>query len=294
MKCNFFFLLLLFSLNIAAQNVGVGTTNPGEKLDVNGNINVTGTIKANGVDGTANQVLMKNGSGILGWGDLCDYKNVATFTSTGTSTWTVPDGVTRILAEAWGGGGGGSAFSGGGGGGYVAGTFSVTPGDVITLIIGAGGTAGTSTVNGGAGDPTAVSVGPNGINASGGFGGPANISMNAVPGGTGGAAGLFRNYISIRGESGKPGLNTFTTHGSNVYEIMNGGDGGDAGNSVATGGKGAYRMILTGGLTTLMRYKAPDIGRNPGGGGGSGWSLVSNTSSQGGSQGGYGGVVIHY
>jgi hypothetical protein len=54
MKYNFIFSIILFSFTSAAQNVGVGITNPAEQLDVNGNINVTGTIKANGVDGTAN------------------------------------------------------------------------------------------------------------------------------------------------------------------------------------------------------------------------------------------------
>lgn len=54
MKYNFIFSIILFSFTSAAQNVGVGITNPAERLDVNGNINVTGTIKANGVDGTAN------------------------------------------------------------------------------------------------------------------------------------------------------------------------------------------------------------------------------------------------
>lgn len=50
------------------RNVGIKNPTPAEALDVTGNINVTGTIKANGIDGTANQVLMKNGSGILSWG----------------------------------------------------------------------------------------------------------------------------------------------------------------------------------------------------------------------------------
>ncbi len=102
----------LFSLyhnSTTAQNVGVNTTNPTERLDVNGNINVTGTIKANGIDGSANQVLMKNGSGNLAWGDLCEYKNAVTlFNASGT--WNVPAGVTRIFIEVWGAGGGGNRF----------------------------------------------------------------------------------------------------------------------------------------------------------------------------------------
>jgi Protein of unknown function (DUF1566) len=57
-------LLTLLALNtqINAQNVGIGSPAPTEKLDVTGNINVTGTIKANGVAGTAGQVLKSTGS----------------------------------------------------------------------------------------------------------------------------------------------------------------------------------------------------------------------------------------
>ena len=54
--------LMAMAIKTQAQNVGIGNPIPAEKLDVTGNINVTGTIKANGVDGTANQVLAKNAS----------------------------------------------------------------------------------------------------------------------------------------------------------------------------------------------------------------------------------------
>jgi hypothetical protein len=59
--------LLAFYTQLNAQNVGIGNPAPAEKLDVTGNINVTGTIKANGVDGTARQVLAKNESNNLAW-----------------------------------------------------------------------------------------------------------------------------------------------------------------------------------------------------------------------------------
>ncbi len=59
--------LLAFYTQTFAQNVGIGNPTPTEKLDVTGNINVTGTIKANGVDGSANQVLAKNASNNMAW-----------------------------------------------------------------------------------------------------------------------------------------------------------------------------------------------------------------------------------
>lgn len=61
---------------ISSGKVGVCNTAPAEELDVTGNINVTGTIKANGVDGSAGQVLMKGNTGNLAWGNFSPYRHV--------------------------------------------------------------------------------------------------------------------------------------------------------------------------------------------------------------------------
>jgi len=75
---------------------------------------------------------------------------VQTFTSSGT--FTVPAGVKAIEVEVWGGGSGswasvsGIPGGGGSGGGYARKRLSgLTPGASITVTIGAGGTAGTTT-----------------------------------------------------------------------------------------------------------------------------------------------------
>jgi hypothetical protein len=76
------------------------------------------------------------------------------FTTPGSYTWTVPEGVTAISAVAVGGGGGGSqkiAGGSGGGGGelsFVNGV-SVTPGTTYTVVIGSGGTTGGANGNNG-------------------------------------------------------------------------------------------------------------------------------------------------
>ena len=63
-------------------------------------------------------------------------------------TWVVPEGVTKLLVEAWGAGGGGAEYvpytsvpfgGGGGGGGYVQAVVSVTPGTTMGITVGAGG-----------------------------------------------------------------------------------------------------------------------------------------------------------
>jgi hypothetical protein len=82
-----------------AQNVGIGTiAPPTEKLDVNGNINMNGNLRVNNTAGQPNQVLMTNNSGNTFWGDMGDYKNIASFNQ--SDSWAVPAGVTKLRIEA--------------------------------------------------------------------------------------------------------------------------------------------------------------------------------------------------
>ena len=187
-----------------SQNVGVGTTTPAEKLDVNGNINVTGTIKTNGADGQPNQVLMKSSTGNLVWGDLSDYKNFATFLSSGN--WTVPAGVTKIAVELWGGGGGAASPSGGGGGGYILGVFTVTPGTMISFTVGTGGTGSiNSTSSGSSGTVSKVTINSFEINAYGGSGATYNSAGSYYASGEGGnffASPGFTAFLGMNGQRG--------------------------------------------------------------------------------------------
>lgn len=121
------------------------------------------------------------------------------FTS-GTTTFTVPTGVTRLFISGAGGGGGGgggssyntSSAGGGGGGGAFCCRLPVvvTPGEVITLTVGTGGSggapgsSGVAGGNGGNGTPTSfgnritLGNGTAGGGASGNNGGSAGVSGN--------------------------------------------------------------------------------------------------------------------
>ena len=138
------------------------------------------------------------------------------FTTTGTHTWTVPDGVTSICAVCVGGGGGGEKKSGafnsdaagaGGGGGGLGwkNNISVTPGQSITVIVGTGGRQN----NAGSGSNVQVSgaiVVQGGRGLSGSSGTPLGGSFIGDGGGTGGTAALGGTQNSVaRGRGGGGG-----------------------------------------------------------------------------------------
>lgn len=198
------------------------------------------------------------------------------FTSSGT--FTVPGGVSQLYVSAVAGGGGAgggagsagatSSVGGGGGGGGGAGQsaqrqlLSVTPGQVISVSIGAGGggggggaASGTAGGTGGAGSNTVIGT----ITLAGGGGGAAGgpLTSNVVGGGgagggggsgyPGGSDGTDGNYTGNGGASGsspfggggKSGRAASTGPGSNG---SNGGGGGGYG-AGGGGGGGVYGSV---------------------------------------------------
>ena len=152
---------------------------------------------------------------------------------TGSGTYTVPTGVTKLKIICIGGGGGGGGKigsngatpgSGGGGSGFVnADIITVVPSDSISYSCGAGG-ASQSGANGSDGGVTNFGA----ISASGGNGGIflGSGGAGANPGGAGGAGGsngvaaTRPNYIVSSGTQGGAGLF--------VYGDGGGGGGGGA------------------------------------------------------------------
>jgi hypothetical protein len=285
---------LLFALSyllvqsLSSQNVGIGTSTPSEKLDVNGSINVTGTIKANGITGQTNQVLTVNGAGNLEWSNAGALPNFASFNTSGN--WTVPDGITKVVVEVWGAGGGGSQYGSGAGGGYIKGNFTVTPGSSITFSIGTGGSGAASAAN--AGQTSAATVGSIVLTANGGSGSFYNSSggfVGTINGGNYSATSGFNNYIGCKGEAGLPNIPTYVQSGTSSFlETTYGARGGSAGNTINTGGTGAFRISNQG---STVRYGLGTAGIIPGGGGG-GYFVEATTI--GGTNGGGGLVIVRY
>jgi len=274
-KILFVFLAACNSYLFAQNNVGIGTTTPVEKLDVNGNINVQGTIKVNGIAGQNNQVLMTNASGNLAWVDLNQYKNFIGFPEAGLGqTWIIPTGVTKILVEAWGGGAGGNMNGGGGGGGYIQAIFTVVPGQTVNINVADYSSPATF------GDITSVTIASDGAYA---HGGGASFSQP-------GFGGLFHANVPNFGFSGEAGHITtekYEQYGSsNFLKAIYYGNGGSGGNTINTGGRGSYTAAdLTTPFPPIKTYNGI-TGMVPGGGGGA--------SSGGGYGGGKGMVIIRY
>lgn len=121
-------------------------------------------------------------------------EGIIAWQNAGTYSWTVPAGVTRLYVEAWGAGGGGgfgaSPNPHGGGGGAGGGSikvWTVTPGQTVTIVVGAKGAGGVgpANANGGDGGLSTVTIGGTTITGLGGFGG---LSGALPGGGAGGGA----------------------------------------------------------------------------------------------------------
>lgn len=210
----------------------------------------------------------------------------------GTYSWTVPDGVTSVCVACVGGGGGGNttlAYRGGGGGGGLGwkNDISVTPGQNITVVVGAGGASGPGEAsyfdspslvagNGGAyGQGTSFNAaGGTYVGDGGGNGGVGGAGVaTGFTGGGGGAGG----YAGTGGAGG-----TGSTSGTAGSGGAGGGGGaGQSGQSGSGGGVGIYGQGAngTGGTTN----------GGVGGGGSSGASGVYGGTPVGGLYGGGGG-----
>lgn len=200
--------------------------------------------------------------------------NIQVFSSAATTNFTVPAGVTKILARAWGGGGGSggaapnSGGSGGGGGGFTQKLITgLVPGTVISITVGAGGGAGGSPSAGGTGGTSAVGAF---CSAAGGAGGPASSAAGSAGGiATGGDQ-------NITGQIGNGGSVISTS------AVIAG-----AGGSSPNGAPGAPP-----GITSNTSF-AGRVGSQPGGGA-AGAAAYSSGTNQAGAAGGVGQVILQW
>ena len=219
--------------------------------------------------------------------------NVLTLYYTGgAQTWTVPAGITSVTVKVWGAGGmygcpGGTyGYIGGGSGGYARGTLAVTPGQVLTIVVGGAGnrgvTANTYIAGGynGGGDSycnaLAAAYGP-GV----GSGGGGTHIMNSggawliAAGGGGGGAGNVSGWLSWAYNQSPVSISGMNAAGPG------GSGGGTSGGNSSAGGSGSYQSYSvnptpgnggsqsSGGATSSWGFNVGAGGR---GYGGSAWA----------------------
>ncbi|MDP6567621.1 MAG: PEP-CTERM sorting domain-containing protein [Alphaproteobacteria bacterium] len=226
----------------------------------------------------------------------------------------VPTGVTAVNVLAIGGGGGGAnGHQGGGGAGYlVTGTFTVAPGAIIPITVGAGGlgaldanssnaivglTAGGTSMfgafmtAGGGGIVTGINQG--GHNGSSGGGAACNSGSPGGDGGSGGSNGqACQSGYSMPIGSGQGSyaslLALFTEN------ILSAGAGGAGGTGSHAGGGGAGGILISGlgliaGAGNAFFSGQGGVGYGAGGGAGGLDTSINNIRYGGGD--GAGGLV---
>ncbi len=289
---------------------------------------------------------------VLGFAFLTNFslnaQTTETFSTPGTYTWTVPPCVTQITVQVWGGGGGGGAVwsrfdptssgptsneacvtaGGGGGGGYASRTYTVVPGQVYTIVVGAKGQGGTINSSGNnranpgssGGNSTfsgPATAGPGTLTAYGGLGGGAANFLRSCLGGCSGATHQGANGAGGSGSGGANGTTMFTggngsagVHAGNTNDRSGSGGGGagssgNGGNANSTNGGSGSAEGGNGGNGIVQPYGSGYLGtdgnngNNIGGGGGgaSGHNRGSNNNTHRtniGGNGGRGEVRINY
>ena len=226
--------------------------------------------------------------------------DIVAFTS--DSTWTVPVGITSVDVLVVGGGGSGASDNvnnagggGGGAGGLVYKTsHTVTPGESISVTVGAGAAAVSGASNGNTGSDSVF----DGLTAKGGGYGSHHTGEGGTTGGTGGSGGGAGHYSAgggaetqtgQAGDSGTYGFGNAGGNSSGRFDANRGGGGG--GGSGAAGGSVSSSATATGGVgkdySSVFGTGYGQSGYFAGGGGGGAYTTPSAGGNGGGGAGAY-------
>jgi len=189
------------------------------------------------------------------------------YSTSGNQSWTVPTGVTSATFYLIGAGGGGGISFAGGGGGYATGSYAVTAGQTLTVIVGQGGGGADAVtrpgVSGYPGIYTPVTYG------GGGRGGSFSAGWDELYYSSGGG----RSAIRLPNTS--TDLATAGGGGGAAYSQCGFGGGGSTGNGSARGGTQSAGGTGAGSGngypgTNGIAYQGGDS-KDEGGGGGGGF-----------------------
>jgi hypothetical protein len=284
----------------SSETMRVYNSGTGNAITVDGNLNVTGDLKTNGVTGTVGQVLRSNGNGTMSWSSTASsltntypkslsynglFDNISG--SQSTYSFTVPSGITKIWVEAWGGGSAGAllpttmtnttASKGGDAGSFLSVILNVVPSEVLTINVG----NGSSVSSGGAStilrNSTSSSILEVGGGTSFSFYLPTDVATNTN--------GLL---CFVKGEIGHVSTESYSqTSSTNFVRTVSGGSGGSA-YPDQKGGSGTTVTYNLSNNTMFSNFGVAGNGTIPGGGGGVGYT------GTGGGSGGPGMIILHW
>ena len=168
-----------------------------------------------------------------GWGKSNISNGQAEWGTAGTYSWTVPAGVSSICVVAIDAGNGASygnaSVSGGGGNLYYKNSISVTAGETLTVIVGAGGSGGTGgSQNGGSGGGSCIKRSTTNLCGRSGTNDQVYTYRGDGAGGTthGGAGGAGGYSASGQSAQGGVGGSESSDGGGGNYGSGGGGGGG--------------------------------------------------------------------
>jgi len=293
---------VVFNTSNTSMTVGTVSNHPLSFFTNNtrkGGIDQTGNVQINTLAGTGNRPVFANASGTLLTGPPPSITTAVNFIYTGADqTFTVPAGVFFIQVDLYGAAGGNGSWGGwtwgwsGGAGGYTHGTIAVTPGQVLTVMVGQGGAGGatsnaTFSYGGGGRNCTsndcqyaAKGGGRSAIRTSGG-----TELLTAGGGGGGGSSVTIGISFRMNGGAGG-GLIGGNSVNDNTAQIATGG-------TQTTGGVGMTGNVRTGTNGSQFTGGTPGGAESYGGGGGGGWyggggGNYGSAGSMGGGAGGSG------
>jgi gliding motility-associated-like protein len=162
------------------------------------------------------------------------------------STFTVPAGVTKITIDTRGASGGNTGAKVGGKGARMVGDFTVTPGQVLKVLVGGTGSTGSYAAGGGGGtfvtdnsnNPLCIAGGGGGANSSANIDGNPGLTTTTGGGYNGGTNGNGGGQQYGSGGGGLLTNGTASGYGNPGQSFLNGGAGGTACGSAGAGGFG--------------------------------------------------------
>jgi hypothetical protein len=215
---------------------------------------------------------------------------VVQFTSVGSHSWNVPEGVAAAEVLVVGGGGGGGRYGGGGGaGGFIYSPLLSLPSESYSVTVGGGGAGWIGNAQAGGNGASGASSSFGSVTALGGGGGgnygnTNSPGVNCSPGASGGSGGGggCSNYTpptpGCAGGSGTAGQGFAGSAGTGTsYRGGAGGGAAEAGAPATGSGKGGDGLISD--ISGTGAYYA-------GGGGGGGEGYGVNGTNLGGLGGG--------